>query len=325
MRRIVTAAVVLLLLAGAVFAGMKILDAPTPGKNSTTTGHAHGHGDGEKEHAHDDDGVTMSDAKVLAAGIELEKVQPGTLRDVLRLNGILQANQEQTVQITPRFPGIVREVKKRVGDAVQKNEVVATIESNQSLTLYELRAPISGTVIDRQVSLGEYASEQKPAFTVSDLSTVWVDLAVPRRDFRRVKVGDAVMIDVEDGGPPVNANISYVSPIGAAETQSALARATAANAGGRLRPGLFVTARLILSEKKAPLVIKLSALQMLEKRNVVFARAGDRFEAREVELGDKDGEHAEVLFGLSEGDVYATRNSFVIKAEIGKGSAAHEH
>lgn len=320
MRLIATAAVVVLLLAAAAFAGMKILDTPAPGKGGATAGHGHA-----EEPAHGGNAVAMSDAKVSAAGIQLEKVQPGTLRDVLRLNGVLQSNQEQTAQITPRFPGVVREVRKRVGDAVQKNEVVATIESNQSLTMYELRAPIAGTVIDRQVSLGEYASEQKPAFTVSDLSTVWVDLAVPRREFRRVKVGDAVMIDVEDGGPPVNANISYVSPIGASETQSALARATAANAGGRLRPGLFITARLILSEKKAAMVIKLSALQTLENRSVVFVRDGEKFDAREVELGDKDGEHAEVLFGLAEGDVYAARNSFVIKAELGKAGAAHDH
>ncbi len=94
---------------------------------------------------------------------------------------------------------------------------------------------------------------------------------------------------------------------------------------GRLRPGLFVTGRLILAEKQAPLVVKLSALQTLENRNVVFVREGEKFEPREVELGDRDAEQAEVLFGLGEGDVYAARNSFVIKAEIGKASAAHEH
>ena len=71
--------------------------------------------------------------------------------------------------------------------------------------------------------------------------------------------------------------------------------------------------------------MKLSALQTLENRNVVFVREGEKFEPREVELGDRDAEQAEVLFGLGEGDVYAARNSFVIKAEIGKASAAHEH
>jgi cobalt-zinc-cadmium efflux system membrane fusion protein len=319
MSRILQAGVVLLLLTAAVFAGLKILDTPA-GKSATR-----GHGHGGEEHAHGPASVTMSDAKVAAAGIQLEKVAAGTLRDTLRLNGVLQPNQEQTVQITPRFPGVVREVKKRVGDRVQRNEVVAIIESNQSLTPYELRAPITGTVIERLISLGEYASEQKPAFTVSDLSSIWVDLSVPRRDLRRVKVGDTVVVDVEDGGAPVTAKVGYLSPIGTAETQSSLARATAANPDGRLRPGLFVTGRLVLSEKQVPLAVKLSALQTLENRTVVFVREGEKFEPREVELGEKDAEQAEVLFGLSDGDIYAARNSFVIKAEIGKASAAHEH
>lgn len=319
MSRILKAGVVLVLLAAAVFAGLKIMSSP-PSKGAVK---AHGHG--EEEHAHGPAAAVMSDAKVTAAGIQLEKAGPGTLHDTLRLNGVLQSNQEQTVQVTPRFPGVVRDVKKRVGDIVQKNEVLATIESNQSMTPYELRTPIAGTVIDRQITLGEYASEQKPALTISDLSTVWVDLSVPRRDLRRVKVGDTVVVDVEDGGEPVTAKVSYLSPVGAAETQSALARATAPNPEGRLRPGLFVTGKVVLSEKRAPLVIKLSALQTMENRNVVFVREGDKFEPREVELGERDGEHAEVLFGLNEGDVYAARNSFVIKAEIGKASAAHEH
>ena len=106
-----------------MFAGVKIIATP-PSKGATK-----GHGHGEHEHAHGPAAAVMSDAKVAAAGIQLDKAAPGTLRDSLRLNGVLQSNQEQTVQITLRFPGIVRDVRKRVGDTVQKNEVVATVES----------------------------------------------------------------------------------------------------------------------------------------------------------------------------------------------------
>lgn len=152
-----------------------------------------------KEEGHGAEGVEMSDAKVAAAGIEVVAASKGTLRDALQLNGILQPNQEALVQVTPRFPGVVREIKKRIGDQDEKGELLAKIESNQSLTVYEMRAPIAGTVIDRQISLGEYASEQKPAFTVADISTVWVDLSVYRRDLPRVKLGDTVLIDIGDG------------------------------------------------------------------------------------------------------------------------------
>jgi multidrug efflux pump subunit AcrA (membrane-fusion protein) len=270
------------------------------------------------------DGVALSDAKVTAAGIELATAAPAVLRDSLLLNGVVQANQEALVQVTPRFPGIVRDVRKRIGDQVAKDDLLATVESNQSLTSYELRAPIAGTVIDRQMSLGEYASDQKPAFIIADLSTVWVDLSVYRRDLKRVHVGDAVMIDAEDGDDNIEAKISYVSPIGNSDTQSARARAVVKNHDLRLRPGLFVTGRVLLSAKPVNVAVKSSALQTIENRTVVFVRSGDKFEVRDVEIGDRDREQVEILFGVLEGDVYAAKNSFIVKAELAKATAADD-
>jgi len=269
-------------------------------------------------------GVVLSDAKIAAAGIELATATPAVLRENLLLNGVVQANQEALVQVTPRFPGIVREVRKRIGDHVEKGEVLAVVESNQSLTPYELKASLAGTVIDRQTTLGEYASEQKPAFVIADLTTAWVDFSVYRRDLKRVHLGDQVFIDPTDGGPAVEARISYLSPVGSSETQSALARTVVANPDLRLRPGLFATGRLTLSSKNAAVAVKTSALQTVEDHLVVFVRAGDKFEVREVEIGERDADFVEITFGVLEGDVYAARNSFIVKAEMAKGSADND-
>jgi len=270
------------------------------------------------------DKVAMSDAKVSAAGIEVAKASPAVLHDALPLNGMVQPNQESLVQITPRFPGIVRDVRKRIGDRVQKGDVLAIVESNQSLTPYELKAALGGTVIDRQTTLGEYVSEQKPAFVIADLSTVWVDFSVYRRDLGRVNVGDQVFIDPADGKPPIEAKISYLSPVGSSDTQSAVARAVVANTEQRLRPGLFITARLTLSAKQVPVAVKASALQTVENRTVVFVRDGDKFEARDVEIGERDSEFVEITFGVLEGDMYAAKNSFIVKAEMAKGGADND-
>lgn len=282
----------------------------------------HGH---QGHAAHEEGSVQMSDAKVAAAGIELVKAGPGVLHDSIVLNGIVQPNQETLVQVTPRFPGIVREVNKRIGDQVKKGDLLAKIESNQSLTIYQLTAPLGGTIIDRQLALGEYVGEQKPVYTIADLSDVWVDFSVYRRDLGRIRIGDTVLIDTEDGGAPIESKISYISPVGNSDTQSALARSVVKSATLRLRPGLFVTGRLLLTAKPADVVIKSSALQTVENRTVVFVRAGDKFEVRDVELGNRDSEQVEVTFGLLEGDIYAAKNSFIIKAEIAKGTATHEH
>ena len=304
-------------------AGYYVFDPKFAKATKTAAAKGHGHGESEKGHEHDE-GVKLTDAQVAAAGIELLAAGPRDLRDILRLNGMIQPNQETLVKVTPRFPGVIRSMRKRLGDKVRKDEVLATVESNQSLTTYELKAPIDGTVIDRDGTLGEFASEAKPLFTVADLSTMWIDFAVFRRDFARVRTGDAVSIDVEDGGSPIEARIDYVSPLGASDTQSSIARAVVPN-DGRLRPGLFVAGRVVLSATPVDVAVKSSALQTLEGKTVVFVRDGDTFAAREVELGGRDADWVEVKFGLLAGDVYAAKNSFVIKAEIGKAGAAHEH
>lgn len=296
----------------------------TSGEDAASKAERGGKGHDEDGHK-DENSIEMSDAKVASSGIEIRSAQRATLHDSIMLNGILQPNQETLVQVTPRFSGVVREIKKRIGDVVEKGDILAKIESNQSLTVYELRAPISGTVIDRQVALGEYASEQKPAFIVADVSTIWVDLSVYRRDLPRVRVGDKLLIDVGDGGKPIEADISYISPVGSSDTQTALARAVIRNEGMRLRAGLFVSARLILSARHVPVAVNTSAIQTIDSRSVVFVRKGDRFEIRDVALGGRDSEHVEIVSGILDGDKYAAGNSFVVKAEIAKGSATHEH
>lgn len=306
-----------ILVAGALaYVGYLMLPAtskPTPTEKSEKA---------EKEEG--GDSVMLSDAKIETAGIELAMASPGVLRDSLLLNGMVQPNQEMLLQVTPRFPGIVRDVRKRIGDRVQKGDVLAIVESNQSLTPYELKASIAGTVIDRQTTLGEYVSEQKPAFVIADLSAVWVDFSVYRRDLKRVSIGDQILIDPADGEATIDAKVTYLSPVGSSDTQSATDRAVVANPDQRLRPGLFVTGRLTMSEKKVNVAVKSSALQTWENRTVVFVRNGEKFEARDVEIGERDPQLIEITFGIIEGDLYAAKNSFVIKSELGKGSADHD-
>ena len=315
MKRLLRYLFFVLVAAVLVYGGYRMLKPATPKTAPTEKSE-------KEEHA---DSVALSDAKIEAAGIELVKASTGVLRDSLLLNGIVQPNQESLVQITPRFPGIVRDVRKRIGDVVQKGDVLAVIESNQSLTQYELKASLAGTVIDRQISLGEFVSEQKSAFVVADLSNVWVDFSVYRRDLKRVSMGDQVLIDPADGGPAIEAKVSYLSPVGSSDTQSAIARAIVTNSDQRLRPGLFITGRLTLSAKKVPVAVKSSALQTVENRTVVFVRNGEKFEARDVEVGDRDPHLIEILFGVLDGDLYAAQNSFIVKAEMTKGAGGDEH
>lgn|SRR4051812_16002351 len=324
-------AIILIAIASAAFGalGARVFDSR----------HAEPHADRHGEHAergektgprveqdeHMADRIRISDVKLAAAGATFAAAGPAVLDDTLSFNGMLRANQEAVVQVTPRFPGIVRSIRARIGDKAGKDEVLATVESNQSLTSYDLKAPMSGTIIDRQVSLGEYASEQKPAFVVADLSSVWVDLSVYRQDLGRVRLGDEVLIDTDDGAPVRRGAIAYVAPVGASETQTALARVVLKNEDGRLRPGLFVTARLVLAKKTVAVAVRSGAIQTLDNRTVVFVREDhDKLEARPVETGDSDANFVEIRAGLSVGERYVAERSFVVKAEMGKGEAEHD-
>jgi membrane fusion protein, heavy metal efflux system len=314
-----------LLVAISGFIGFKMLSPAAKTGSAKVPDQGTGMVDGHAEpDEHGADRVFISDAKLAAGGIALSAAGRAVLGETLHLNGMLRANQEAVVQVTPRFPGVVRDIRKRIGDAVVKGDQLALIESNQSLTTYDLKAPINGTIIERQISLGEYASEQKPAFVVADLSTIWAELSVYRHDFKRVRIGDEVLIDPDDGGGDVKATISYVSPVGASDTQTALARAVLTNPDGRLRPGLFVTARLVLAKRNAQVAVRIGAIQTLEKKTVVFVREGDKIEARPVQIGESDAQHAEVKSGLSDGEQYVAENSFVVKAEMYKGGAIGE-
>lgn len=274
---------------------------------------------------HGADRIRISDVKLAAAGVTLAEAASATLTETLSFNGILRANQEAVVQVTPRFPGVAKSIQKRIGDRVGKDDLLASIESNQSLTVYELKAPIPGTVIERQISLGEYASEQKPAFVIADLSTIWVDLSIYRQDLKRVRLGDEVLIDPDDFSGEIKGTISYIAPIGSSETQTALARVVLPNPDGHLRPGLFITARLILAARNVEVAVRRSAIQTLENKTIVFVREdNDKIEARPVQLGDSDPKFVEIRAGLSAGEHYVADNSFVVKAEMGKGDADHD-
>ena len=323
---------VIVILAAAAGAGVSHLLADAVPHRNTAAGHTD-HAEKQertpRDHVEQDehgaDRIRISDVKLAAAGVTLAEAGPATLSDTLAFNGVLRANQEALVQVTPRFPGIVRAIRKRIGDSVAKDELLASIESNQSLTAYDLKAPIGGTIIDRQISLGEYASEQKPAFVVADLSTIWVDLSIYRQDLRRVRIGDEVLIDPDDGAGDIKGKISYLAPVGASETQTAIARVILPNPDGRLRPGLFVTARLILAERKVAVAVHAGAIQTFENKTVVFVREGDdKLEARPVQLGDSDQKFVEIRAGISPGEKYVAENSFVVKAEMGKGEAEHD-
>jgi membrane fusion protein, heavy metal efflux system len=269
--------------------------------------------------------VVLSPEAASRAGIETAVAGPATLETRLRLNGIIKPNEDRLAHVLPRFSGIVRDVRKRLGDAVGNGEVMAVVQSNQSLQSYEVRSEIEGTVIQKHVTPGEYVAEGDDLYTVANLDSVWVDLNVYRQDFPRLAVGQPVVLDAGEGLPKAEGRIDYISPFGAANTQTMLARVILTNPGRAWRPGLFVTGEVVVERKPAPIAVRATALQTLRDWNVVFLQEGDAYQAQPVEIGTRDEQFVEILAGVAAGQPYVARNSFVLKAELGKSGAIHDH
>jgi cobalt-zinc-cadmium efflux system membrane fusion protein len=202
---------------------------------------------------------------------------------------------------------------------------LAVIESNQNLVGYEIKSQISGVVIERHATLGEFVPEAKEIFIVADLSELWADFQIYRDDFGSARSGQDIVVHIGDEDKTITSKVIYVSPVTDQATQSKKIRASIANTDLSLRPGLFVTADLKISSKVVSLAVKRSALQTFRDWDVVFINEGNIFQAMPVELGGKDTQFVEIISGIKNGQKYVAENSFIIKADIEKSGASHDH
>ncbi|MBW2171731.1 MAG: efflux RND transporter periplasmic adaptor subunit [Deltaproteobacteria bacterium] len=184
------------------------------------------------------------------------------------------------------------------------------------LTRYAIRAPIAGTVINREISIGEKVDDGKEVFIIADLGSVWVDLKVPQKSLPYVREGDKVTIFAQTGSPSAEGVVSYVSPIVGEQTRMSLARIVLPNPVGEWRPGLFVTAELTVHEETVPLLVPKAAVQRLDGETVVFVETEGRFETRPVAIGRSNTTYLEVLSGLNRGETYVAEGAFSLKAKI---------
>lgn len=195
----------------------------------------------------------------------------------------------------------------------------------EGLSRYEIRAPFDGTIVEKSLALGETVAADAKVFVISNLSKVWVEFHVPAQDIEKVRVGASASVKASGSDAAVEGKVRHVGSLLGADTRSATARIAMANPGGAWRPGLFVSVRVLSEQREVPVAVLNTALQNVGDKVCVFVRTGEGFKSQPVKIGRTDGAVSEVLGGLSAGAEYAVENSFVLKAELGKGSAEHSH
>lgn len=361
--------------------------------------------------------VQMTPETMKSAGIEVATAGSVPIKIILELPGEIELNKNKVAHIVSRFPGIIAEVRKNLGDKIAKNEVIAIIDSRKLaeaksdyitsvhrlefaqasfvrekslwekkisaeqdylashheleeaeiarqvaeqkllalglsradlsvlaiepagtvrerevrvpfakgvLTRYKLKSPIDGTIIEKRVAVGEAIKEDADIFVIADLSTVRVGIAVYAGDLNAVRLGQKITVKAKALEQEATGTISYLGSLVDEQTRTAKAYVDIPNAKGLWRPGLFVTVEVLQEESPVPVAVPVEAIQTFRDWPVVFVSYGDLFEVRPLRLGRSDGKWVEVISGLSPGEQYVSRNSFVFKADLGKTEAAHE-
>lgn len=221
---------------------------------------------------------------------------------------------------------VLQEAEITEQSARQKLASLGTaLPSSGNLTRYEIRSPIDGVITDKKIAVGEVLKEDNTIFVVADMSTVWIDATVYAKDLNLVRSRQRATVKATAFDAQASGSISYVGSVVGEQTRTALARLVLPNPKGIWRPGLPVNVQLVASEVSAPVAVAANAIQTLRNWSVVFGRYGDQFEARPLTLGRSDGKMVEVLEGLTAGERYAARNSYLIKADLGKSGASHDH
>lgn len=219
---------------------------------------------------------------------------------------------------------------------VSQSQIDGLAYEEREASIYSLRAPFAGTVIERHATLGELVTPERNLFILADLSRVWIWIDIYQRDLGGVHLGDQARARVDAyPGEIFAGRVSYLSARVDADTRTLRARLDVANPSGKLRPGMFVEVELTdphaqdgEATRSKSLVVPVDAMVRDGERIQVFAVAGEhRFARREVRVGRKAGGYIEILEGIELGDSVVVDGTFLLKSAASKESlgGGHDH
>lgn len=276
-------------------------------------------------HENEEEIVKLSNEEIKKHGIIIEKIGSINLEQHSDFTGEIVPIPEKLAHIVPRFGGIVKVVFKKIGDNIKKDDVIAVIESNESLVTYEMKSSINGTVIELHMTAGEMIGDDKHVVTIADLSSVWAELNVYQKDMQKIKIGQKAEIYFDKINNSIGGKIFYISPIVDEKTRTTTARVKLENQNGFWKPGMFIAAQVLTDVQKVEYAVAVKAIQNFESQKVIFIQEVDGFVPRPVTIGRSNADYVEIVSGVSGGENYIAQGAFVIKSELLKESFGGGH
>lgn len=198
--------------------------------------------------------------------------------------------------------------------------------SGEVISAFPLRSPVTGVVIDRQINPGAVVEAGKSLFVVGDLGDLWLLAQLYEKDLARARPGQTLEVST-DAYPSesFSGRIDYVGDQVDPATRTVKARAVISNAEKKLKPGMFVEARLHVSSSQPVLAVPAAAVKDVDKVPTVFIVIGDNvFEPRPVEKGREGRTYVEIKKGLRAGERVVSRGALTIEAQARKSELGGE-
>ena len=178
--------------------------------------------------------------------------------------------------------------------------------SRKALSDTTVRAPFSGIVAERLVSVGDYVTRGTRVVTVVRIDPMRVELTVPEQAVSLVHAGQPVRLTVDAYPDDVfDATIRFVSPSLRADQRALTVEAIAPNADGRLKPGLFATASIQQPHSAPALLVPVTSVETVSGTSRVYVIKDAKVEERVVTLGERVRDQIELTSGVSAGEIVA--------------------
>lgn len=269
--------------------------------------------------------TTISADAARAGGVTVERVGPAVLGETLPLTGRVEITPEGQAEVHARYPGRVMALNVGLGTRVSRGQVIARVESSESLQTYAITAPISGMIVAKNVNVGSITGGGEPMLMIGDPTRLHAEFLLYPRDAERVRAGQPVTVKSLAGDYTFNGQIEAVLPSTDLTSQVLIAHVDLPYQGGVWRPGLGVSGTVQVGAGQVPLAVRTKALQPFRDFTVVYARFGTTYEVRMLELGRRTPEWTEVLGGIDPGVEYVVDGAFLIRADVEKSGASHDH
>jgi multidrug efflux pump subunit AcrA (membrane-fusion protein) len=271
----------------------------------------------EKPSAVPKDAVQLSDESLKLITLEIVPVAPGKLELTLPAPGRVSFNLNRTAKVTATFEGRIAKMNVDVGAPVHEGDVMALIDSPEFLNKpLELKAPITGQVIERRGAVGEIIDRGTDVYTISDPSHVWVIASVSAADVAAVRVDQPATIRTAAYPDETFAGrIVLVSPEVDEKTRTVEVRIETESP--KLKPGMFADVEIVTGTAEHVLMIPDDAIQRIDEQEIVFVATDPHtFTKRIVKTGRRQSGKVEIVDGLKEGERVVTKGSFLLKSEL---------